>query len=841
MDQPQNADRPNAVNSSHHGQPAGSPPEPAAEAQAPPQTFSGWLVQNAPVIIVVLALAGWFHHNFGFEGDLKALLVAIGLGFVIFIHELGHFLAAKWSDVHVQTFSIGFGPALPGCSFVRGETTYKIAAFPLGGYVNMVGEGPEGEENEDYPRSFKNKTVGQRMLIISAGVIMNVLFGFACFVFVYLFHGERVLPAQVWRIDAGSPAWQAGVRTGSTITRIGSNRHPSFDDLRVAVALSDKGEIVAFVFDPRDGNGSRREIDLEPRRDANDVVPIVGIAPPDQLKLYPRSPGMVRELPVLRESPAAAARVLDLKPNDTLIASSEAGKEGLTPLTGDRKARLDELCRRLMTLKGEPFELEVKRAGMEANEKISLPPQGFDFEDQIVATTDPNGGDVFTLSILPLDPTDESHKALDAFEFRRRLKALAGKPMAIQVKRKKGGVIETLLVPPAYRYAFGMKMQMGVVAGVRQGFAAERAGVQPRDEAAKIRGDILSKVTVLDADGKPVGEPLVIATIDPMRLPYELSHRVAGVKDAKIQLSVLRPNPEKHRALEEKTLPPVVWDVSWNDNEEQPVGTSSPMSIPQLGLAYQVESTVVGVEKGSPAEAAGVQPHDRVEKIALRIPSRTGDEWTEFFEMKSKRLDNQEEYDQWAHYFWWLERTDSPEVQLKLNRNGASVTVELKGQPDSTWPMAERGLALQQAYSLQKAHGFGEALGFGVNRTLRFIKQIYLNLKNFASGRISPKLLGGPIEIGKQAFAAAEDFYTLVLFLGIISVNLAVVNALPIPLLDGGHMVFLIYEKIRGKALPEAVRAPAMYVGLALLASLMIFVFYQDIMRLAVIKKLLGN
>ena len=95
---------------------------------------------------------------------MRVAKVVLGLGFVIFIHELGHFLAAKWCDVHVQTFSIGFGPALPGCSFQRGETTYKIAVLPLGGYVNMVGEGAEADEDEDYPRSFKNKTVGQRML-----------------------------------------------------------------------------------------------------------------------------------------------------------------------------------------------------------------------------------------------------------------------------------------------------------------------------------------------------------------------------------------------------------------------------------------------------------------------------------------------------------------------------------------------------------------------------------------------------------------------------------------------------------------------------------------------------
>src|SRR5262245_58825866 len=68
--------------------------------------------------------------------------VALGLGLVIFIHELGHFAVAKWCDVHVETFSIGFGPALPGCKFKRGETTYMIGLVPLGATSRWLGKGP---------------------------------------------------------------------------------------------------------------------------------------------------------------------------------------------------------------------------------------------------------------------------------------------------------------------------------------------------------------------------------------------------------------------------------------------------------------------------------------------------------------------------------------------------------------------------------------------------------------------------------------------------------------------------------------------------------------------------
>ncbi len=135
--------------------------------------------------------------------------VALGLGFVIFIHELGHFLLAKWNGVKVEKFSIGFGPTLFG--FRRGETEYVLAALPLGGFVKMLGEGPDEQEAKSTdPRAYPNKSVGARMAIISAGVIMNVFLALGCFV--YLYTKERVeIPAVLGAVSAGSLAYEAGL------------------------------------------------------------------------------------------------------------------------------------------------------------------------------------------------------------------------------------------------------------------------------------------------------------------------------------------------------------------------------------------------------------------------------------------------------------------------------------------------------------------------------------------------------------------------------------------------------------------------------------------------------
>src|SRR5437763_7132310 len=139
---------------------------------------------------------------------LNILKVAFGLGFVVFLHELGHFLLAKWNGVKVEKFSIGFGPTLasfrrgvglrigtgsrppgPGDPPTYGETEYILAALPLGGYVKMLGESVVEEAAHDPeastdPRAYHNKSVWARMQIITAGVIMNVLLGVACFAFV---------------------------------------------------------------------------------------------------------------------------------------------------------------------------------------------------------------------------------------------------------------------------------------------------------------------------------------------------------------------------------------------------------------------------------------------------------------------------------------------------------------------------------------------------------------------------------------------------------------------------------------------------------------------------------
>ena len=153
-------------------------------------------------------------------------------------------------------------------------------------------------------------------------------------------------------------------------------------------------------------------------------------------------------------------------------------------------------------------------------------------------------------------------------------------------------------------------------------------------------------------------------------------------------------------------------------------------------------------------------------------------------------------------------------------------------EEDDKWPLVDRGLSLSGETRIQKAGGLFEAIGLGIQKTHRIIVQIYMNLRAIVTNRVSYKTVGGPILIARAAYEYADrSVYQLILFLGMISVNLAVINFLPIPVLDGGHMVFLIYEKLRGAPASESVRAIATYVGLAVILGLMGFVFWMDITR----------
>ncbi len=173
--------------------------------------------------------------------DFLTSLVAVVavLGFMILIHEFGHFAVAKWLGVRVEQFAIGFGKRLIG--FRRGETDYRINAIPLGGYVKMSGENPMDQRSDD-PREFMNHSRWHRFLIAIAGPAMNILLAIILLTTVYMVHYEYPAvddqaPVIGWVLKDTAAA-KAGFEVGDRITRVDGIENPTWEQVGLKEALS---------------------------------------------------------------------------------------------------------------------------------------------------------------------------------------------------------------------------------------------------------------------------------------------------------------------------------------------------------------------------------------------------------------------------------------------------------------------------------------------------------------------------------------------------------------------------------------------------------------------------
>lgn len=171
--------------------------------------------------------------------DVAYMIVAavVAFGVLVFLHELGHFLVAKKAGVGVLTFSIGFGPKV----LVRryGETEYCVSAFPLGGYVKMVGEDPRDDVSSgDLDRSFAHRSLASRIAIVAAGPGANFLLAMAVFLFVFMVFGVPYRTAEIGGVKAGSPAAGAGLQAGDRVVMVGDRPIRSWDQLSAEVRTS---------------------------------------------------------------------------------------------------------------------------------------------------------------------------------------------------------------------------------------------------------------------------------------------------------------------------------------------------------------------------------------------------------------------------------------------------------------------------------------------------------------------------------------------------------------------------------------------------------------------------
>lgn len=688
--------------------------------------------------------------DFAYLGTV--LLLVFGFGFVIFWHELGHFLAAKWAGVKVEQFAVGFGHALiswrkglgvrRGTSRVEyeqklrqwlssqekslqtmhglpenaneerrleyasaqlgiGETEYRLNWIPLGGYVKMLGQDDmDPTAQSASPRAYNNKPIGQRMVIVSAGVIMNIIL--AIILFTLLFRiGFNVPPTLVGSIAPGSPAQAAGLRVGDRILYFDGGFQHDFNKIVMNVALAEEGTAVPVVV--ADPQNSERTVQLTPRHMPDDPTG------------------------VLRLGIGAAIELRGMNPEKT-------------PDDWDKDRDL-------------------------------VVPDAFAIRP---------GDEVTAINGQPIENFKQFYK-LDA-----ALQQSLGKPVLLTVRGVDGATREVAL-HPVFDEPFGAAPLnfLGLV---------PRAAVTLILEGSSARGKL-----------KP-GDAVVAVTIsgnDRFESPSPQQLRktllTASKSGGTVDLVVNRDGQE---------LPPITGLVPQTKLESGERGLG-------VGPGYDADHTVIGeVLEDTPASRAKLPSNGTIVSV-------DGQPVKSWFDIHRVLLSIKQ-----PGAISVVVRSDAGEKSHSLDVTAADLS--------AVGSIRYTTLAMFHPYT-EERHTSNplEAAKWGIVETRDLTLQFYLTLKRMFQGSVPASSGMGPIGIFHQGSKIAyrgNDW--LIWFLAMISANLAVVNFLPIPIVDGGLFVFLILEKIMGKPLSPKAQGIAQIAGLALIAGVFLFVTYNDITRL---------
>ncbi len=198
------------------------------------------------------------------------ILTLIVLGIMILFHEVGHFVAAKLSDVHVYEFALGMGPKL--ISTTRGETTYSLRMIPIGGFVRMAGEDPEDGED---PRGLNKKSYLARLIISFAGAFMNFVLAVLLFSVIIFFQGVPDQTAVIGEIFPDTPAAEIGLQTGDRFVEINGVAITGWSDITAQIKSRPNQSITITI----DRQGEQQSFEVVTKQDELSKDGYIGIGP----------------------------------------------------------------------------------------------------------------------------------------------------------------------------------------------------------------------------------------------------------------------------------------------------------------------------------------------------------------------------------------------------------------------------------------------------------------------------------------------------------------------------------------------------------------------------------
>ncbi len=797
------------------------------------------------------------------------LVMIGGFSLIVFVHELGHFMVAKWAGVRVERFAVGFGQELFG--FTRGETRYSFNILPLGGYVKMLGQEDFDDKSEelkfkDDPQSFINKPVGHRMAIVSAGVVMNILF--ACLAFMIVFHfGMEATPPRIAGIEPDSPAEKAGLQPGDVVREVNGEKILEFNEVRMAVLLAPLHETIEFVVE-RDGNVL--SLDVKPTYNTPPSTRsiqrlIVGITPGVTGEITGVGPEIHEDNPNHAHAGDTIVEVDGVAVTDanasSVLYNLPYAKGGIfverkDPKNPDKPAeRVRVEIPPLLTLypsdPGDPGSANVlgltplARFGyIETRGRAGF--AGLELGDTILSWNDkpnPNIADV-TRAIRDNAEWDVPFTVQKA-DGRR----VAG---FVRPKAHPRGMATIQADCQPVADSDGRQGGRIVFRSVRPGGSAAQAGIEP--------GDVVVRVAEQDNPSRPEFNEVVQTNLgsfvtltihkqDGRTVRTAVRPVAPGSIDASYSLvadDLLRTG-EPIATLNGKPSPAAEADIpggalitavngekvgKWRDlitAFQAAAGTS--VNISYTSRDGKEHTTPFRVPK-SLQTVLGVGPEARIVSIdgheTVAIETNRGKETSTVGYHEGTRAMLKE----------LVGRTQVP-IQYRANPLAPLQTASVDVTEEMVDPWLSRvayspSVETKEATTTLRGENALDAVRIGLHKTYYFVLQVYKTMERMIFTRsLGVDSVSGPLGIidmgGKVAQAGWVKF---LFFLAIISANLAVINFLPLPIVDGGLMVFLLIEKIKGSPVSMKVQVATQVVGLFLIIGMFLFVTYQDAIKL---------
>ena len=728
---------------------------------------------------------------------IGVLLVILGFNALIIVHEWGHFIVARLCGVRCEKFYIWFDFwGLKFFKFKWGDTEYGLGLFPLGGYVKMLGQ-------EDNPGAIQ---------------------------------------AEIERAKL-----QAQTAT------------PPFDpeetvDFPERPKNNPNAETVDFV--PNANTGGL----ASPAQNMNEVLKLTcPIFAPDSYlsKSVPQRLAIIIAgvlmnflFAIVCATAAYMIGVTDVvSAVGNVVPGSPAWEAGLQ--TGDRITAIDGKpakafsdVRQKMVGGNKNVQLDIDRQGESMTINVAPRKRERDLFPQIGILLP------FSLELLPLKEPISPHKqeyySAEALEVLKK----NTRENPLQLEKVDGQIVNNYA---EYQAAQLQKIGQPITCTF-SGMEAVFPAIPMREIPLRFKmGEIVSLLPDSNAakQGIEKGDTLVSvdgdADIDPLKLPQIIQEKVnAGQQSVKL---VIRKSGGSEQTL----------DVELNPTRFMPFSGLSmrdPMGSTALGLAWNVEPVIAAVNEsavpsGQPVPAIG----DRIVSVELvngifpldkNSFSKQTDEGflitdiVDRVDRKGKTIERKVDI---PYIFTFLLQETQPKkpkegdeqqplsVRLTLESpDETTKVVHLSISESTDWFNMDRGFSLSPEKTFFQAAGLGEALSRGMVKTVQVSLLIYKTLNSLINGTVSPKALMGPVGIVRLFYEVAQEPWSVYLMLlCLVGANLAVVNLLPLPPLDGGHIVFLTYEGIFRRPPNELVQVILSYVGLFLILVLMIWTITLDL------------